>query len=204
MPPPPHFVRGRIYLMARGRRFARRREFAARQTRTTDLAMRRIRVLLHDAKRIRLHISSRGGEAPKGANQPLAAPHQTGVAACRCPGAAARSFGARSPSGASPRHSPGRTHPALAQLQFPRFLRPGFAGVTRCRLSLVYRAPRRPVVMPAERWPGAARERFAKPPAGTAPAPHFGSHPECVPRSSRLGRDVTMPVTHVTIGSRSQ
>ena len=100
-------------------------------------------------------------------------------------GAAARSCGARSPSGALLRHSPGRTHPPLAQLQFPRFLRPDraydpekwipvfrkiirqqkVAGVTRFDLSRVYRAPRRPVVVPAERWPGAARERMANPPA---------------------------------------
>ena len=88
-------------------------------------------------------------------------------------GAAARSFGARSPSGALLRHSPGRTHPPLAQLQFPRFLRPDLTGVTRFDLSQVYRAPRRPVVMPVERWPRAARERMANPPAGTAPAPLF-------------------------------
>ena len=68
------------------------------------------------------------------------------------------SVASRSPFGAPPRHSPGRTHPPLAQLQFPRFLRPGSTSVTRCRLSRVYRAPRRPVVMPAERWPRAARE----------------------------------------------
>ena len=71
------------------------------------------------------------------------------------------------------RHSPGRTHPPLAQLQFPRFLRPDLASVTRFDLSRVYRAPRRPVVMPVERWPRAARERMANPPAGTAPAPLF-------------------------------
>jgi hypothetical protein len=47
------------------------------------------------------------------------------------------------------------------------------AGVTRFRLSPVYRAPRRPVVVPAGRGPGAARERFARPPAGTALAPHL-------------------------------
>jgi hypothetical protein len=88
-------------------------------------------------------------------------------------GAAARQFGARSPSGALLRHSPGRTHPPLAQLQFPRFLRPDLTGVTRFDLSRVYRAPRRPVVMPVERWPRAARERMAYPPAGTAPAPLF-------------------------------
>jgi hypothetical protein len=79
--------------------------------------------------------------------------------------AAAAHIASRSPFGAPPRHSPGRTHPPLAQLQFPRFLRPSSTGVTRCRLSRVYRAPRRPVVMPAERWPRAARERFARTPA---------------------------------------
>jgi hypothetical protein len=83
------------------------------------------------------------------------------------------SVASRSPFGAPPRHSPGRTHPPLAQLQFPRFLRPGSTGVTRCRLSRVYRAPRRPVVVPAERWPRAARERCARPRAGTALAPHL-------------------------------
>ena len=87
--------------------------------------------------------------------------------------AAAAHIASRSPFGAPPRHSPGRTHPPLAQLQFPRFLRPGSTGVARCRLSRVYRAPRRPVVMPAERWPRAARERFARPRAGTALAPHL-------------------------------
>ena len=61
----------------------------------------------------------------------------------------------------------------------PRFLRPGSTGVTRFRLSLVYRAPRGPVVVPAGRGPRAARERFARPRAGTALAPHVGSHPEC-------------------------
>ena len=117
--------------------------------------------------------------------------------------AAARSFGARSPSGALLRHSPGRTHPPLAQLQFPRFLRPDrayepekwipvfrkiirqqkLAGVTRFDLSRVYRAPRRPVVVPAERWPRAARERMANPPPGTALAPPFRpAFPERSPR----------------------
>jgi hypothetical protein len=89
-----------------------------------------------------------------------------------CCAAAAR-IASRSPFGAPPRHSPGRTHPPLAQLQFPRFLRPSSTGVTRCRLSRVYRAPRRPVIVPVERWPRAARERFARPRAGTALAPHL-------------------------------
>jgi hypothetical protein len=37
----------------------------------------------------------------------------------------------------------------------------------------VQRAPRGPVIMPDERGPKAARERFARPRAGTAPAPHL-------------------------------
>ena len=53
----------------------------------------------------------------------------------RC--AAAARIASRSPFGAPPRHSPGRTHPPLAQLQFPRFLRPDLAGVTRFDLSRV-------------------------------------------------------------------
>ena len=60
----------------------------------------------------------------------------------------------------------------------PRFLRPGLAGVTRVRLSRVYRAPRGPVVVPVGRGPRAARERFARPRAGTALAPLSGSHLE--------------------------
>src|SRR5271157_6599538 len=99
----------------------------------------------------------------------ISAPHQQTSPFADVSGAAARQFGARPPSGATPRHSPGRTHPPLAQLQFPRFLRPDLVGVTRFDLSRVYRAPRRPVVVPVERWPRAARERSAyPPPAGTA------------------------------------
>ena len=53
------------------------------------------------------HAPKKGGEAPKGACQPSSAPHGRGSAL----------IAARSPSGASPRHSPGRSQPALAQLQ---------------------------------------------------------------------------------------
>ncbi len=88
-------------------------------------------------------------------------------------GAAAALDASRSPFGAPPRHSPGRTHLPLAQPQFLRFLRPDLAGVTRFNLSQVYRAPRGPVIVPAEQWPRAAREQFAKPRAGTALAPHL-------------------------------
>jgi hypothetical protein len=46
----------------------------------------------------------------------------------------------------------------------------------------VQRAPRGPVIVPDERGPKAARERFARPRAGTAPTPHLRSHPECTLR----------------------
>jgi hypothetical protein len=102
----------------------------------------------------------RGSGAPRGAsNRCRAAPAH--VATNRHPGDGSAHFRARPPSGALLRLSPGRTHPPLAQLQFPRFLRPDLAGVTRFDLSRVYRAPRRPVVVPVERWPKAARERSA-------------------------------------------
>jgi hypothetical protein len=118
------------------------------------------------------------------------APHQQTSPFADASGAAARPIGARPPSGATPRHSPGRTHPPLAQLQFPRFLRPDLAGVTRFDLSRVYRAPRRPVVVPVERWPRAARERSAyPPPAGTALAPSSESAlAKGVPRRARFVR----------------
>jgi hypothetical protein len=97
----------------------------------------------HDAK-IDSPPAKEGGGAPKGAsNQFRAAP--ANVAACRCPGAEARhadkcaqsahlsACGARSPSGATPRLSPGLSHPGSA---------PGHAcwdsvpaGVTRPLLS---------------------------------------------------------------------
>jgi hypothetical protein len=42
----------------------------------------------------------------------------------------------------------------------------------------VQRAPRGPVIVPDGTMPEAARERFARPPAGTALAPLSGSHLE--------------------------
>src|SRR5580704_5758193 len=47
-------------------------------------------------------------------------------------------------------------------------------------------APRAPAVIPADMMPEAARERFARPPAGTALTPPSGSHPECALRWARL------------------
>jgi hypothetical protein len=81
------------------------------------------------------------------------------------PGAAFR--GARGES-MCPRHCEGNSDKAIEILaraiwiaSLARFLRPDLAGVTRFDLSRVYRAPRRPVVLPVERWPKAARERNA-------------------------------------------
>jgi len=103
----------------------------------------------------------------------MAAPRERMSPFASASGAAAARIASRPPFGAPPRHSPGRTHPPLAQLQFLRFLRPDLAGVTRFDLSRVNRAPRGPVVVPVEQWPRAARERFARPRAGTALAPHL-------------------------------
>ena len=62
---------------------------------------------------------------------------------------------------------------AVGSALVPAFPETRPRGCYPLRLSRVYRAPRRPVVMPAERWPRAARERMANPPAGTALAPLF-------------------------------
>jgi hypothetical protein len=144
-----------------------------------------------------------GSGAPKGACQPLPPRRQAcAFAPLVCGRAAARSFGARSPSGALLRHSPGRTHPPLAQLQFPRFLRPDLTGITRFDLSRVYRAPRRPVIMPVERWPRAARERMANPPAGTAPRSAFGALNERGGRVCNRNEDICQGISHGTRDGR--
>src|SRR6185436_11442983 len=103
----------------------------------------------------------------------MAAPRERMSPFASASGAAAARIASRPPFGAPPRHSPGRTHPPVAQLQFLSFLRPDLTGVTRFDLSRVNRAPRGPVVVPVEQWPRAARERFARPRAGTALAPHL-------------------------------
>ena len=112
-----------------------------------------------------------GSGAPRGASN-HAAQHRSALPLIDASGRGARRrqvhaacathplAGRGSPSGALLRHSPGRTHPPSAQLQFPRFLRPGLNGRHPLRpLSQVYRAPRRPVVVPVKRWPRAARHQ---------------------------------------------
>ena len=141
---------------------------------------------------VRFSISKEGGGAPKGAsNQFRAAP--VNVAICRCPGAEARhadkwtqsahlsACGARSPSGATPRLSPGLSHPGSA---------PGHACWDRSGQTFYppfpvpspVEAPHASAVVPKGMMPKAAPAQVASPRGSTALAPHFRSHPECVPR----------------------
>jgi hypothetical protein len=73
-------------------------------------------------------------------------------------GARRASIGTRSPVGVPPRHLLRRTN-ATAQLRLRASWDAALTGVTRLQLVPVQRAPRRPVIMPAGRIPGAARER---------------------------------------------
>ena len=45
--------------------------------------------------------------------------------------------------------------------------------------------------------PEAAPARIASSRGATALAPHFGSHPECVPRMSEMRRNATLSVTTI-------
>jgi hypothetical protein len=86
-----------------------------------------------------------------------------------------------------------RSTAALTEVSRPRILdfRPGFLGRGCLRALPAHScpspadAPRAPAVIPADMMPEAARERFARPPAGTALAPPSGSHPECALRWAR-------------------
>src|SRR6202035_1131638 len=79
-----------------------------------------------------------------------------------------------------------RSTAALAEVSRPRLFdfRPGFLGrgprrrYPPCACPSPADAPRAPAVIPADMMPEAARERFARPPAGTALAPPSGSHLE--------------------------
>jgi hypothetical protein len=83
-----------------------------------------------------------------------------------------------------------RSTAALTEVSRPRLFgfRPGFLGrgpqrhYPPCACPSPAEAPRAPAVIPADMMPEAARERFARPHAGTAPAPHLRSHPECALR----------------------
>ena len=91
-----------------------------------------------------------------------------------------------------------RSTAALTEVSRPRLFDfgPGFLGrgprrrYPPCACPSPADAPRAPAVIPADMMPEAARERFARPPAGTAPAPHLRSHPECVPSMGGLSAEL--------------
>jgi hypothetical protein len=95
---------------------------------------------------------TKGGEAPKGAIQPLAAQHQQALPPIDARARLRATFGARPPSGASPRLWPKRAS-ALAQPR-PRFTRTSGCGRYPHHQSRLSEAPRAPVVMPAGSMPG--------------------------------------------------
>jgi hypothetical protein len=123
----------------------------------------------------------KGGGAPEGANE-IGRTTRTDVATCPRFGRGAR-HGRPSASGALASR---RSTAALAVVSRPRILdfRPGFLGRGSVRALPALAcpspaaAPRAPAVIPADMMPEAARERFARPPAGTALAPLSGSHLE--------------------------
>jgi hypothetical protein len=109
---------------------------------------------------------------------------RTDVATCPRFGRGARH--GRSEPSASGALASRRSTAALAVVSRPRLFdfRPGFLGRGRLRALPALAcpspaaAPRAPAVIPADMMPEAARERFARPPAGTALAPLSGSHLE--------------------------
>ena len=147
----------------------------------------RARVLQQERKPLMFRLQiKKGGGAPEGANRNW--PHHTNR--CRhLPALRAR----RAPRTIRLREPPAsgalafrRSTAALAEVSRPRLFdfRPGFLG-RGCQRALPAHscpspaaAPRAPAVIPADMMPEAARERFARPPAGTALAPLSGSHLE--------------------------
>jgi hypothetical protein len=117
-------------------------------------------------------LQMKGGGAPIGASNHGRAQRSTAAASAEAARLSAPHRGTR---------RAGRIRTS-AQRSVPRFLRPGAFGRYPLPPVSVHRAPRRPVVVPVGRWPEAARERFARPPAGTALAPPSRSHPECALR----------------------
>jgi hypothetical protein len=127
--------------------------------RSRDALLGRVSSYDHEAKQIRP--ATKGGEAPKGACQPFAARHlqtlpfvdaQARLRAIFGGALAFRRFAAAlARANAS----------AIGSAPVPAFPETRPAGRYPLHLSRVYRAPRRPVAMPVERWPRAARERSA-------------------------------------------
>ena len=127
-----------------------------------------------------------GGGAPTGAYALLTAPHRTSVTACRCSGRGARHAVATlpPPQCASGALASRRSVAALARLLPLAQLRAALVSIcsnSRYRKRLLASSSR-PDRSVGEAGSEAARERFARPRAGTALAPPSGSHLESVLR----------------------
>ena len=94
--------------------------------------------------------------------------------------AAARHIGARPPSGASTAALAGTPIPTQLQAMLPGSRIKRALPALSCPSSVA--APHASAVVPKGMMPGAAPARLASPRGSTALAPHFRSHPECVPR----------------------
>jgi hypothetical protein len=164
----------------------------------------------------RLH--KKGGEAPKGACQPWAAHRSDKFAPSAqlvCCAAARHTGRARLPA-LRPRLSQGlpsqlSSRPCFLRLgqrmirkSGHRFSAESCAAKSQRALPALscpspVTAPHASALVPKGLMPEAAPARLARPRGSTAPAPHFGSHPECVPLSERDGVLVTDTGTNVKI-----
>jgi len=123
-----------------------------------------------------------GGGAPTGAYALLTAPHRTSVTACRCSGRGARhAIATLPPQRASGALASRRSVAALARFLGLAQLRAALTGICRSlrrHKPLLLASSSRPDRSAGEAGSEAARERFARPRAGTALAPPSGSHLE--------------------------
>jgi hypothetical protein len=149
MPPPPPFGRSPSPALRAG---------ADKQDRSRGASLRPSFARHHDAEEA--SCKQRNKEGRRSAERRIVSP----IAAR----AAARPHReARPPSGAPPRHSPPAITP-MAQPETRVSARRGGAVFCRhaAKLPCVKYAPYRPVLLPVDRYPRAARERFARPRAG--------------------------------------
>jgi hypothetical protein len=137
-----------------------------------------------------------GGEAPKGASQPWprsinkrcrrlmpgrgCAPYRGAPAFRRYAAALVRNSDIPDPAPGHVSWERGRTHDPRSVRGESRRALPALS----CHSPVT--APHASALVPKDLMPEAAPARVASPRGSTAPAPHFGSHPECVPRMSGI------------------
>ena len=170
-PPPPHFVRWRTTKSFSRRSCApelcqsppkgfasgKKREAERRKAHPTNSAQHRQTSPLADARARRRAMQTSTQSAH--------------LSAC----------GARSPSGATPRLSPGLLHPGSAP-GHACWDRSGQAFYPPFPVPSPVEAPHASAVVPKGMMPEAAPAQVASLRGSTALAPHFRSHPECVPQ----------------------